>query len=169
MNRILFVRPDILKADRSLIENIENDWYKQEIYKAVLQMGEKLGGWVITEGVEKQNEALVALGLGADLFQGFYFGKPKKLNGQNGEAAQATTCDLQQDVGRVRDTALQFKRQTLRKMDDERKERADRRDVSLSVAGAIQAELDAPACELRRGCAVFGSVHFPRYRPIFLH
>ena len=143
LNRILFVRPDILKADRSLIENIENDFYKQEIYKAVLQMGEKLGGWVITEGVEKQGEALVALGLGADLFQGFYFSRPKKMNGQNAEIAQTTTRDLQDEVAPVRDTALRFKRQTLRKIHDDRKERLTRRDLSLSVARDLQAELDA--------------------------
>ena len=143
LNRILFVRPDILKADRSLIENIENDFYKQEVFKAVLQMGEKLGGWVVTEGVEKQNEALIALGLGADLFQGFYFNRPHKMNGQTAEAAQITTHNLQQDVGHVRETALCFKQQTLDKIRTDRQERTDRRSLSLSVAATMQSRLDA--------------------------
>ena len=145
LNRILSVRPDILKTDRSLIENIENDFYKQQIYKAVLQMGEKLGGWVITEGVEKEAESLVALGLGADLFQGFYFNKPRKMDGSSAGAAQSTTQNLQADVSRLRETGRHFKQETLGKLRDEKTRRSKRRETTKAITRTLQAGLNAAA------------------------
>ena len=143
LNRILSIRPDILKTDRSLIEDIENDFYKQQIYKSVLQMGEKLGGWVVTEGVEKEAETLVALGLGADLFQGFYFNKPHKMDASSAGAAQDTTQNLQRNVGILRETGRHFKQEMLSKLRDEKKREAKRETLTQTILAGLQAELDA--------------------------
>jgi len=80
LDRITYVKPDILKVDRSLIQDIHNDYYKQGILKFLVNLSEKIGDWIIVEGVEKQEKAIIALKLGAELLQGFYFARPTKSN-----------------------------------------------------------------------------------------
>ena len=78
LNRISLVKPDLLKLDAFLIRNINKEFYKQEVFKALVNLAKKIGALVIAEGVENEDEAICALKLGADMLQGFYFAKPSK-------------------------------------------------------------------------------------------
>ncbi|WP_371379901.1 EAL domain-containing protein [Sporomusa aerivorans] len=76
LDRILQVKPDIIKIDRCLVSNINQDYYKQEIFKCLAHLGKKVGSQIVAEGIETEDEALTALQLGADMLQGYYFAKP---------------------------------------------------------------------------------------------
>jgi EAL domain-containing protein (putative c-di-GMP-specific phosphodiesterase class I) len=75
-DRFPLIRPDIIKVDRSIISGIQHDYYKQEIFKALVQLSRKIGTLVLAEGVETEEEVLCVLECDADLLQGYFFAKP---------------------------------------------------------------------------------------------
>src|SRR5581483_2191881 len=52
LNRIPLIKPDILKVDRYLVQNIQGDSYKQEVLRSLVNMARRLGTLIIAEGVE---------------------------------------------------------------------------------------------------------------------
>ncbi len=78
LNRISLIKPDILKIDRFLIQDIQDDFYKQEVLKSLVHMGRRLGTLIIAEGVETEEEAVVLMDMEIDLIQGYYFARPQK-------------------------------------------------------------------------------------------
>lgn len=78
LNRIPLIQPDILKIDRFLVENIHQDFYKQEVVKSLVSMARRLGTLIIAEGVETEEEAVRLLDIDVDLVQGYYFAKPQR-------------------------------------------------------------------------------------------
>lgn len=76
LNRFPALKPDLIKIDRYLASNIQDDYLKQEVFKSLVNLSHRIGCLVVAEGVETQQEVLWALENGADLFQGFYFSKP---------------------------------------------------------------------------------------------
>ena len=79
MDRILLVKPDIIKIDISLVKNIHLDFYKQGVFKALVILANKIGALVIAEGVELEEEAMQVIRLGSHMIQGFYFSVPSKI------------------------------------------------------------------------------------------
>ncbi|KJR40522.1 EAL domain-containing protein [Candidatus Magnetoovum chiemensis] len=78
-DRIAMIKPNLIKIDRSIITNIDKDYYKQEIFKALINLCRQIGVLVLAEGVETENEALYSLIFGADMLQGFYFTGPRPI------------------------------------------------------------------------------------------
>jgi EAL domain-containing protein (putative c-di-GMP-specific phosphodiesterase class I) len=76
LQRLATLKPDILKLDRSLIQGLGGDFFKKEIFKSLVSLAHNIGALVLAEGVETESEVSTSLGLGADLFQGFYFSRP---------------------------------------------------------------------------------------------
>ena len=76
LDRIPFIKPDLLKVDRTLIARIDTDYHKRGTLKSLVDLGRKIGALVVAEGVETEGEAMVALELGADLLQGLCLGRP---------------------------------------------------------------------------------------------
>lgn len=74
--RIGPLKPEILKLDRSLVEGIEKDYHKQEVFKSLVGLGRRVGSLILAEGVETEAELQTCVDLGADFLQGFYFGRP---------------------------------------------------------------------------------------------
>ena len=77
LDRIPLIRPDLLKVDRELVEHLDTNSYKQGVFKAVVDLGRRIGALVVAEGVETEQETLTALELGADLLQGFAISRPQ--------------------------------------------------------------------------------------------
>jgi len=77
-DRLSLIKPDIVKMDRSLIFNINQNFINSEILTAVSNMCHKIGAIVLAEGVEEKKEILSCMEKDIDIFQGFYFSKPKK-------------------------------------------------------------------------------------------
>jgi len=77
LERIPTIKPDIIKLDRSLIQNIDREYHKQELFDFFIKMAHRIGVFVVVEGIETEAEALSCLERGADLVQGFYFARPQ--------------------------------------------------------------------------------------------
>jgi len=76
LNRVPLIQPDVIKIDRHLIHNIDVDYYRQGVFKAMVHLGRRIGALIVAEGVETRSEALTALELGADLLQGYHLSRP---------------------------------------------------------------------------------------------
>jgi len=77
--RISALRPQILKLDRSLIEGIDSNFFKQETFKSLANLANRIGCMILAEGVETEAEVDTCAGLGAELFQGYFFARPAAL------------------------------------------------------------------------------------------
>lgn len=77
LDRVLALQPDILKLDMRLFQEAARGGPSGEVVKALAQMAEKTGCWIIAEGVETEAELDFALECGARYVQGFLFAKPE--------------------------------------------------------------------------------------------
>ena len=68
--------PDMVKLDRSLITGIDTNPVKQRVVRAMTSLCADLGMQVISEGIETTSEQDALIELGADLLQGYLYGKP---------------------------------------------------------------------------------------------
>ena len=112
LDRIPLLKPDLIKIDRQLMAHIDADYHKRGTVKSLVDLGRKIGAVVVAEGVETENEAIVALELGADFLQGYFLARP-------GEGL----CDDQQTaeiIARVDSLATQFRRHMVDKINDRR-------------------------------------------------
>ena len=76
MERVQIMNPHIVKLDRELISGIDHIPEKQEnVTKLVLDFHSR-GILVCAEGVEQKEEFDYLVGLGIDLFQGYYLARP---------------------------------------------------------------------------------------------
>ena len=78
LNRIPLLKPDILKVDRYLVQDIGDNFYKQEVFKSMIGLARKIGALIVAEGIETDKEAMAALEMGVDMVQGYYFAQPQR-------------------------------------------------------------------------------------------
>ena len=90
LERIIKIKPDMIKLDRSLIENIDTDPSKVAFVKGIVQAAKIAKSLVLAEGVERWEEAEVAQSLGIDLIQGFLLHRP--------DSYEAIQKDLQFEI-----------------------------------------------------------------------
>ena len=76
-NRLSFIKPDILKLDMGLIRDIHLSLERQYIVKSLVYLMHNLGGLVLAEGIEQEEELFVCMDNGVDMFQGFLLSKPQ--------------------------------------------------------------------------------------------
>ncbi|WP_164885291.1 EAL domain-containing protein [Geovibrio thiophilus] len=76
LDRIVKSKPNIIKIDRSLIANMNNDYYQQSIVRSIIELSRKIGSLTLAEGLETEEDIIKCYELGVDLFQGFYFSEP---------------------------------------------------------------------------------------------
>lgn len=79
LNTISEVMPDIIKIDRSVIENIDKSSVKESMLKGLLLVAKEAGSLVVAEGIENENEASVLTRNKVDLAQGYYYARPGVL------------------------------------------------------------------------------------------
>lgn len=106
LNRVPLIKPDILKIDRYLVQDIQGDFYKQEVLRSLVNMSRRLGALVIAEGVETQEEALYLLDMGVDMIQGYFFSRPQRRN----------MLEKQAVTGRIEGLGEVFKRTFLKRL-----------------------------------------------------
>jgi EAL domain-containing protein (putative c-di-GMP-specific phosphodiesterase class I) len=75
-NILMASPPDILKLDMDLIREIHKLPNKQAVVAGILAMMSRLGGKVLAEGVETEEEYFWLRSQGISLFQGYLFAKP---------------------------------------------------------------------------------------------
>ena len=76
IDRIVALRPDIVKMDRSILIDAVGDTHARRMLPALIELVREAGALVVVEGVESANEALIAIEAGADQVQGNYFATP---------------------------------------------------------------------------------------------
>jgi EAL domain-containing protein (putative c-di-GMP-specific phosphodiesterase class I) len=76
--RIVRLRPDIVKIDRSLLADaVLGEARARRVLAAMVELVHEANARVAIEGIETAVEARVALEAKADFLQGFYFGAPR--------------------------------------------------------------------------------------------
>ncbi|WP_082664311.1 bifunctional diguanylate cyclase/phosphodiesterase [Pseudoalteromonas sp. 10-33] len=70
---------DELKIDKSFIDEIEQDISAKHMVEGIISMGKKLNFIIVGEGVESEEQLNKLRAMGCDLFQGYYFSKPLKI------------------------------------------------------------------------------------------
>lgn len=76
LNMIAKLLPDIVKIDREIIDYIDTNVVNQSIFRAIVQIAKENNIIVLAEGIERAEEAVFCTQEGADLAQGYYYGKP---------------------------------------------------------------------------------------------
>lgn len=75
-DRIVTLRPDMVKLDRSMLVEAMGRSRASSRLAPMIRMLQESGAQVVMEGIESPEEALVAIDAGADLLQGNYFAAP---------------------------------------------------------------------------------------------
>jgi len=70
------LEPDVVKLDMALVRDIHKTPTKQKLVGSMVHLCRDLNIMLIAEGVETEAERDTLVGLGCDVFQGYYFGKP---------------------------------------------------------------------------------------------
>lgn len=73
---LLRYKPNVIKIDRFLISQIQNDINKQMFVKNVIEFAQINGIMTIAEGVETCEELNAVISYGVDLIQGYYTARP---------------------------------------------------------------------------------------------
>jgi len=68
---------DELKVDRSFVSSMTEVRQSRKIVAAVVGLGQSLGLRTVAEGIETQDQAEMALWLGCEFGQGWFYGKPR--------------------------------------------------------------------------------------------
>lgn len=79
LNTISEVMPDVIKIDRSVIENIDKNSVKESMLKGLLLVAKEAGSIVVAEGIENEAEASVLTRNKVDLAQGYFYARPGLL------------------------------------------------------------------------------------------
>ena len=69
------VRPEVVKLGKGLVQELPDDGART-VVRAVIELAHSLGAVVVAEGVESERLAEQVTALGADLGQGWLFGRP---------------------------------------------------------------------------------------------
>jgi len=71
-----FLKPHIIKIDRSLLSRIDIDEQKQSNCANIISSAHNCGVKIVAEGIETEGEFNCMKQLGSDFFQGYYLGMP---------------------------------------------------------------------------------------------
>ncbi|MDA8382042.1 MAG: EAL domain-containing protein [Betaproteobacteria bacterium] len=76
LERVARIRPEIVKLDRSLIAQAADDTPVRRLLPGLVGLIQEAGGFALVEGVETEEQALIAIDAGIDFVQGYYLARP---------------------------------------------------------------------------------------------
>ncbi len=79
LQRLVDVKPEIVKLDRALTARIDTDPARRALVAAMRQFADDLGLSVIAEGIEREAQLELLFDLGVTFGQGFLLGRPGAL------------------------------------------------------------------------------------------
>jgi len=79
LKHIVRLLPEFIKLDLFLVRDIHEDPVKRAVVAGMLGVATQIGGKVIAEGVETQDELRVLMDLGVEWAQGYHLGRPGAL------------------------------------------------------------------------------------------
>jgi EAL domain-containing protein (putative c-di-GMP-specific phosphodiesterase class I) len=80
LGSLVELEPEVVKLDMALVRDIHTSPTKQKLVRAVIALSRELNWRLVAEGVEVTAERDVLVDMGCDLMQGYFFGRPGKLN-----------------------------------------------------------------------------------------
>ena len=75
-DRIWRLQPHIVKMDRNTIEQAAQQRQVRRLLPNLVSLLHESGSLVVMEGIETEEQALIAMDAGIDFAQGYYFGRP---------------------------------------------------------------------------------------------
>jgi EAL domain-containing protein (putative c-di-GMP-specific phosphodiesterase class I)/FixJ family two-component response regulator len=79
LQRLVDVRPEIVKLDRALTSEIDTDPPRRALVTAMRQFADDMGITVVAEGIEREEQLVVLRDIGIDCGQGYLLGRPAPL------------------------------------------------------------------------------------------
>ncbi|NKI34789.1 EAL domain-containing protein [Wenzhouxiangella sp. XN79A] len=79
MRHVLELRPDLVKLDRSIVSDVDQDGDRRALVAAIVAFAEETGTRVVAEGVEKVSELEQLVAMGVDRYQGYLLGRPMPI------------------------------------------------------------------------------------------
>lgn len=73
---LIFLAPDFVKVDASIVRGIDTDLDRQNILENLLSYSQKRGIKIVAEGVETSGEMALLIEKGVDYLQGYYIARP---------------------------------------------------------------------------------------------
>jgi len=77
LQRLLTLRPEIIKLDRGIVGTIETDPSRRALTRALAGFADELGIALVAEGIERWSQSMSLCELGVSLGQGFLLGPPE--------------------------------------------------------------------------------------------
>lgn len=74
--RIWRVQPQVVKIDRTTLIQARNDRKVRRVLPSLVALLHEAGCMTLIEGIEDEEDVMIALDTGIDLAQGFFFGRP---------------------------------------------------------------------------------------------
>ncbi|HTS86377.1 MAG TPA: EAL domain-containing protein [Usitatibacter sp.] len=87
-DRVMALRPDVVKIDRALLADTVGNERSRRMLPGMVALLHEARSKVAIEGIETRSEALLAVESGADFLQGYFFGNPQAALDRDGGAAQ---------------------------------------------------------------------------------
>lgn len=88
LQAIAQLRPDFIKMDMSLVRGVDGDPVKRALMETFVAFAEKIGCFIIAEGIETENELRTLVKMGVHYGQGYRLGRP----GQPKSVPSAELC-----------------------------------------------------------------------------
>lgn len=79
LNSFAALEPTVVKLDMALIRGCDREPIKQQLIRSMTSLCKDLGALVVAEGIETEAERATVVGLGCDLLQGFFLGRPTEV------------------------------------------------------------------------------------------
>ena len=101
LQAIAAVRPGLIKLDRTLVQDAQDDEVKLALAELLGHFAGRLDAWLLAEGVETWGELEAFLRLGTPLAQGYLLGRPTEPWAQLAPqtAARLRTCAARESLG----------------------------------------------------------------------
>lgn len=79
IDRIWKIQPDIVKLDRGVLIEATRSGRSESILRNLTRLIKQAGSVSLLEGIETKEQAMLAMDVGVDLVQGYYFARPQPL------------------------------------------------------------------------------------------
>ncbi len=79
LHTIIEIMPDVIKIDRSVIQDIDLNSVKESMLKGLLLIAKDIGSTVVAEGIENEKEAMILSKNKVDLAQGYFYARPLNI------------------------------------------------------------------------------------------
>jgi diguanylate cyclase (GGDEF)-like protein/PAS domain S-box-containing protein len=76
LRQLMVLRPDLIKLDRSLIEDVAGDEAKQALVECFVRFAQRTGAAVCAEGIEREEDLIALSQLGVTYGQGYFIARP---------------------------------------------------------------------------------------------